>query len=127
MRGEIGKRVMNRVVETLIYRLKPGTGAAFDRIMRDVSVPLHRRAGMDVVAYANSLHDPDAYILIRAYDDPDHLRASQDAFYASADWRTGPRAAIIGMISTSLKVITEVPVAAVEALRQIVPVPSHLV
>lgn len=127
MRGEIGTDGMTRVVETLIYTLKPGTGAAFDRIMRDVSVPLHRRAGMDVVAYANSLHDPDAYVLIRAYDDLHHLKVSQEAFYGSADWRTGPRAAIVAMISTSLKVVTEVPVDAVEAMRRIVPVPSHLV
>ncbi|WP_062115482.1 NIPSNAP family protein [Aureimonas sp. AU40] len=108
---------MTRLIETLLYTLKPGTGGEFDRIMHETSVPLHRRHGMDVVAYGPSLHDPDAYVLIRAYRSLDHLRDSQDAFYLSEDWREGPRSAIVERIEASLKAVSELPAASVDALR----------
>ena len=109
---------MTRVVETLLYTLKPGTEREFHAIMQDISIPLHEKAGMDVVAYGPSLHQADAYLLIRAYRDLDHLTRSQADFYQSEDWRSGPRAAIIERIAESLKAVTELPVTAVEALRQ---------
>ncbi|MBB4000765.1 NIPSNAP family protein [Aureimonas pseudogalii] len=108
---------MPKVVETLLYTLKPGTGAEFDRIMRDISVPLHQRIRMDVVAYGNSLHDPDAYFLIRSYDSLEHRQVSQDAFYRSEDWRAGPRAAIIERIATSVNVVVDLPPDAVDVER----------
>lgn len=109
---------MTKVVETLLYTLKPGTEREFHTIMQDISIPLHEKAGMDVVAYGPSLHQADAYLLIRAYRDLDQLTQSQADFYQSADWRSGPRAAIIERIATSLKAVTELPIAAVDALRQ---------
>jgi len=109
---------MTKTVETLLYTLKPGTGAEFDRIMREVSVPLHDSVEMDVVAYGPSLHDSDAYFLIRAYDSLDELESSQKVFYQSEDWRSGPRNAIVERIVTSLKVVSDLPESAVEALRQ---------
>lgn len=107
----------DKVVEILLYTLKPGTGAEFHRIMQEISVPLHRTAGMDVVAYGGSLHDPDAYYLIRSFDSLDHLNCSQDAFYASGAWRGGPRGAIIERIAVSVKSVVSLSAEAVEALR----------
>lgn len=57
-----------RTVEILEYTLRKGTGAAFHAIMQEISVPLHRHHGIDVVSFGNSLHDPDCYYLIRAFD-----------------------------------------------------------
>ena len=57
-----------KTVEFLLYTLKPGTGKDFHRIMKEVSVPLHRSVGMDVISYGISAHDDDAYYLIRAYN-----------------------------------------------------------
>lgn len=108
---------MSKVVEILLYTLKPGTGSEFHKIMDEVSVPLHRSVDMDVVSYGNSLHDADAYYLIRAYDSLDHLNSSQDAFYKSEGWRSGPRTDIIGRIATSLKSVLLLEPQAVEALR----------
>ncbi|WP_321376709.1 hypothetical protein [Rhizobium sp.] len=73
---------------------------------------------MDVVTYGNSMHDPDAYYLIRAYDSHDHLETSQEAFYKSEAWRIGPRADIIARIRTSQKSVAPMTTEAVEALRQ---------
>ncbi|SCW87318.1 NIPSNAP protein [Paenibacillus tianmuensis] len=109
---------MSRVIEILLYTLKPGTGGEFHRIMQEISVPLHRKVGMDVVAYGNSLHDPDAYYLIRSYDSLDHLGSSQDAFYKSEAWRNGPRVDIIERISTSLKSVVSLSPEAIDELRR---------
>lgn len=91
-----------KTVEILLYTLKPGTGHEFQQIMQDVSVPLHRSVGMDVVTYGNSLHSTDSYYLIRAYDSLEYLEISQDEFYRSDAWINGPREIIIERILTSV-------------------------
>lgn len=72
-----------RIVEILQYTLKPGTGKEFHQVMVEISVPLHHEAGIDVVAFGCSLHDEDSYYLLRAFDDIEHMKASQEAFYGS--------------------------------------------
>lgn len=109
---------MTRAVEILLYTLHPGTGDAFHTLMTNVSVPLHESAGMDVVTYGKSAHDPDAYYLIRAYDNLHHLEATQEAFYKSDAWRNGPRSEIIARIATSLKSVIDMRAEAVDALRR---------
>ncbi len=74
--------------------------------------------GMDVVASNPSADDPDAYLLIRAYDSIEHLRASQEAFYASEVWRQGPREAVLACIDGNINVLLELSDAAVNTLRQ---------
>ncbi len=56
---------VKRLVEIRSYRLKPGTAGEFDRLVREVSVPMLRRGGIDVVACGPSLRDEDAYYLMR--------------------------------------------------------------
>lgn len=107
----------NRIVEILQYTLKKGTGDAFHQVMRDVSVPLHARNGIDIVAYGNSLHDADSYYLIRAFDSEEQMNSVLDDFYASEGWRSGPREDIIERIETSLKSILTLSGSAVEGLR----------
>ncbi len=85
--------------------------------MQEISVPLHRRSGIDVVSCGNSLHDSDCYYLIRAFDSPDGMATMLDAFYASTDWRNGPREEIIRCIETSIKTIISLPSESVEGLR----------
>ena len=36
---------------------------------------LYRRHGIDVVSFGNSLHDPDCYYLIRAFDSAEKMAA----------------------------------------------------
>jgi len=109
---------MNRVVEILQYTLHQGSGADFHTMMREISVPLHRQHGIDVVAFANSLHDADSYCLIRAFDNLQHMAHVLDTFYASDDWRLGPRQEIINRIEVSLKTVLSLPSVSINALRQ---------
>lgn len=107
-----------RVLEILQYTLKSGSGAEFHRIMREISIPLHAREGMDVVAYGNSLHDPDAYYLMRAFDSLEAMDNAETRFYSSDGWLSGPRMAIIERIENSLKSVIPMPTATIDALRQ---------
>jgi hypothetical protein len=106
-----------RVVEVRTYKLKPGSGAAFHAMVAHQSMPLVKAANMDVVAYGQSLHDPDSYYLIRSYDSMEHLRDSQDAFYASDAWRQGPREAIIALIESDANAVMCLSGEALDAIR----------
>ena len=106
-----------RTVEILQYTLRKGSGAAFHATMQEISVLLHRRHGIDVVSFGNSLHDPDCYYLIRAFDSVESMAAALDAFYASDDWRNGPRQDIIGSIETCTKTVISLPKESVNGLR----------
>lgn len=108
---------MQFIVEILTYRLKPGTGDSFFSIMRDSSVPLHQASGIDVVWYGPSMHDPDAYGLIRAFASMESMDSSLATFYSSDAWRLGPREAIITSIETSNRVCLPMDAAAIEAIR----------
>ena len=78
---------------------------------------LYRRHGIDVVSFGNSLHDPDCYYLIRAFDSAEKMAAVLNAFYTSDDWRSGPREDIIRSIETSIKTVINLPLESVEGLR----------
>lgn len=107
-----------KTVEFLLYTLKPGTGEAFHQIMMEQSVPLHRSANMDIVAFGISMDDEDAYYLIRAYASLSHLKSSQASFYRGEAWRNGPRQAIIDKIDISVKSVLTLSDSAVESLRE---------
>lgn len=107
----------DRVVEFRTYKLKPGSGARFHELVIRESLPLLRRAGVEVVAFGPSLDDPESYFLARAYDSLEHLHSSEEAFYSSDAWRQGPREAILAQIDSYSSVVIRMSRAAVEALR----------
>ena len=107
-----------RIVEILQYTLRKGSGAAFHAIMQEISIPLHQGHGIDVVSFGNSLHDPDCYYLIRAFDSAEKMAAILNAFYASDDWRSGPREDIIRSIGTSIRTVMNIPPESVDGLRK---------
>lgn len=109
---------MRRVIEIRSYKLRSGTGAAFHALVSQQSVPLHRAAGIDVVAYGQSLHDPDAYYLIRSYANMEHLRTSQESFYAGPAWRQGPREAIVDLIESDANAVMWLTAEGVAMLRE---------
>jgi hypothetical protein len=116
---------MRRLVEIRSYKLKPGTGAKFHELVTTQSMPLLREQNMEVVAFGPSLHDPDAYFLVRAYDNLDHLRSSQEAFYTSDAWRKGPRQSIVELIESDWNVVLWLTSQAVTEMRESVrAVPS---
>ena len=72
---------------------------------------------MDVVAFGPSPHDASSYYLIRAYESLAERQVSQDAFYSSAEWRQGPREAIISLIESDTSIVLEMEAAVVDLLR----------
>jgi hypothetical protein len=94
---------MSAVVEIRTYKLRPGTGAAFHRIVVEESVPMLERWG--VVAFGPSLDDDDSYCLIRSYASLEERQRSQDAFYGSDEWRHGLREEIVSRIERDSSVV----------------------
>jgi hypothetical protein len=84
-------------LEIRTYRLRPGTRDAFLGAM-EVAQPLLRRYGIEVVDFGPSLVDEEGHeeaYLIRRFASLEERAAKEDAFYGSADWRDGPRAAVV--------------------------------
>ncbi len=108
---------MSRFVEIRTYNLRPGSGVAFHTLVSETSLPLLRKWNIDVLAAGPSLHDRDSYFLMRVYDSLEQRQQSQDEFYGSADWRQGPREAIMAVIESHTSVVVELSEESVAALR----------
>jgi ketosteroid isomerase-like protein len=110
-----------RILEIRGYNLKPGTRQAFhDLFVRD-ALPLLRRANVDVVAYGASVHDADSYFLMRAFTSVEDRQRSEDAFYGSAEWRSGPREAVLSRIVSYTTVVIAVDDDTLRGLRRAMP------
>lgn len=109
---------MSRWVEIRSYRLKPGARAAFDRLMSNDAVPMLRRWRTDVVRYGPSAHDDVSYYLVRAYASLEDRQHRQDGFYGSAEWRDGPRRAILDLIEDYTSVVVPLDDRAIDGLRK---------
>ena len=98
------------ILEIRTYRLKPGTEAEFLRVMQQDGVPLLLQFGISVVACGKSLvaddGSEDAY-LIRGFASLDERRSQEERFYRSAEWRHGPRDAIVSRIQSYHTVVLE--------------------
>ena len=87
-----------RVLEIRAYNLKPATRERFHARFEREALPLLRRWNVDVVDYGPSRHDADSYFLMRSYASLEDRQRSEDAFYASDEWRLGPREAILATV-----------------------------
>lgn len=108
-----------RFVEIRGYNLRPGTRAEFHRLVTEQSLPMLRRWNVDVVAFGPSPHDDDSYFLIRSYASLEDRQRSQDGFYASDEWRRGPRDAIVSCIESDTSVVLEIDAQTLERLRRL--------
>ena len=109
---------VNHFVEVRSYNLKPGTRDEFHRLFLEEAFPMLQRWKVDVVAYGPSLHDENSYYLIRHFDSLAHREQSEDSFYGSAEWRQGPREAIIACIENYAEIVIELDEAALQGLRK---------
>jgi hypothetical protein len=87
-------------------------------MLTEVSLPMLKRWHVDVVAYGPSPHDADSYYLLRAYASLEDRQQSQDRFYGSAEWREGPREAILALIDSSAEAVLEVDETTLQGLRR---------
>jgi hypothetical protein len=105
-------------LEIRSYELKPGTRDEYDRLFREEAAPLLRSFDIDVVAVGRSTGDPNGYFLMRAFDDLDDRAAREDRFYASPEWRQGPREAVLACIVVYTDAVLELPNEVIEGLRR---------
>ncbi len=109
---------MARIIEIRTYTLHRGAAEEYGRLFDVEAAPLLARHGIDVVAFGSSIGDPVGYYLIRAFDDLGHRQRSEDAFYASAEWRQGPREAVIGLIESYQDLVLELDEPTIDGLRR---------
>ena len=114
---------MPELIEIRTYQLKCGTAAQFHALLHTQSLPFLRAAGTDVVAAQASLHDPNAYVLIRAYASLAERLKTQAEFYGSAAWLNGPRAAVMDCIDSYHTVVLAAEPSLIAGLRR--PVHAH--
>ena len=109
---------MSNFVEIRSYHLQPGTRDEFHRLFIEEAFPMLKRWNVDVVSYGPSLHDENAYYLIRRFDSLAHRDESENAFYGSEEWRNGPREAIVSLIENYTEVVLELDETALQGLRK---------
>jgi hypothetical protein len=92
------RAVSQEVFEILTLEIKPGRRDEFHKVYVTQSVPLLKKWNFDLVAYGPSLHDANSYYVIRRFKSLEDREKSEDAFYSSNDWKSGPRNAIMGLV-----------------------------
>jgi len=70
------------------------------------------------VAHGPSLHDENTYYVIRRYDSLAQREQMEDTYYASDDWRKGPRKAIMALIESYTDIVFKLDEVTVQGLRQ---------
>ena len=108
---------MNHLIEIRTITLKPNTIDQFQRLYIDEALPLLQRWNFDVVAHGPSLHDENTYYVIRRYESLGQREQMEDAYYASDDWRKGPRERILALIEDYIDIVFEADEATVHGLR----------
>ncbi len=96
---------MDTTIEILILNLKPGTRSKFHEVYVTQSLPLLKKWKINVIAHGASTHDENNYFVIRSFQSLEHRQKSEDAFYGSDDWITGPRTAILSFIESSATLV----------------------
>ena len=109
---------MPHLIEIRSLNLKPGTREEFHQLYIEKALPLLRRWNFDVVVHGPSLHDENTYYVIRRYDNLAQREQMEDAYYASDDWRKGPREAMLALIESYTDVVIEVDEVTVTGLRR---------
>ena len=109
---------MIHVIEIRSLKLKPGTRDEFHQLYIKEALPRLKRWDFDVVAHGPSLHDADTYYVIRRYDSLGQREQMEDAYYASDDWRKGPREALLALIENYTDIVFELDETTVQGLRR---------
>ena len=109
---------MNHFIEIRSLNLKPGKREEFHRLYIEEALPLLKRWNFDVVAHGPSVHDENTYYVIRRYDSLAQREQMEDAYYASDDWRKGPREAMLALIENYTDLVLEVDEVTVQGLRK---------
>jgi hypothetical protein len=110
--------MQKHIIEIRSLNLKPGSREEFHRLYVEKALPLLKRWDFDVVAHGPSLHDENTYYVIRRYDNLAQRGQMEDAYYASDNWRKGPREAMLALIESYTDVVFEADGVTLQGLRQ---------
>ena len=109
---------MNHFIEIRSINLKPGTRDEFHRLYIEEALPLLKRWNFDVVAHGPSLHDENSYYVIRRFNSLTQREQMEDAYYASDDWRLGPREVMLALMENYTDIVIELDEVTVQRLRK---------
>ena len=109
---------MNHFIEIRSLNLNPNTRDQFHRLYIEEGLPLLKRWNFDVVAHSPSLGDKNTYYVIRHFDSLAQREQMEDTYYASDDWRKGPRERILALIENYMDIVLEVDEVTVQGLRK---------
>ena len=107
----------NHLIEIRTLTLKTNTREEFHRLYIEKALPLLQRWKFDVVAHGPSLHDENTYYVIRRYDTLVQREEMEDAYYASDDWRKGPREAMLALIESYTDIVFILDEVTLQRLR----------
>ena len=110
---------MSHFIEIRTLTLKPNSRKEFQRLYIEQALPRLQRWKFDVVAHGPSAHDENTYYVIRSYTSLSQRDQMEDAYYASDDWRKGPREAMLTLIESYVDAVFEVDEVTVNGLRTI--------
>ena len=108
---------MNHFIEIRSLNIKPGARDEFHRHYIEEALPLLLRWNFDVVAHGPSLHDENTHYVIRRFDSLTQRDQMEDAYYASDDWRRGPRETMLALIESYTDIVLVLEDATVEGFR----------
>jgi NIPSNAP len=86
------------VIDLRTYRLRPGAGKEFERIVRDRALPMLDRFGINVVGHGRSIDDDDLYYLLRSFASAAEAKERLAAFYGSDEWKLQHRDGALALI-----------------------------
>jgi hypothetical protein len=109
---------MNHFIEMRSINLKPNSREEFQRIYIEEALPLLKHWNFDMVAHGPSLHDENTYYVIRRFDSLAQREQMEDAYYASDDWRQGPRERILSLIESYTDIVLELDEVTVQGMRK---------
>jgi hypothetical protein len=109
---------MNHFIEIRTLTLKPGTRDKFHQLYINEALPRLQRWKFDVVAHGPSLHDENTYYVIRSYESLAARDRMEDSYYASDDWRKGPREAMLALIESYVDAVFESDDVTIQGLRR---------
>ena len=71
-----------------------------------------------MVAHSPSLHDESTYYVIRRLNSLAQREQMEDTYYASDDWRKGPREAMLALIENYTDTVLELDDISADGLRR---------
>ena len=98
---------MGQIIEIRSLTIRPGRREEFHSLYVEQALPLLKRWSFDVLAHGPSLHDENSYYVIRRYESLEQRDQMEDTYYASDDWRKGPREAMLALIENYTDIVLE--------------------